>query len=61
LAWALRDERVTSVLVGASSVRQLEDNMAAADHLEFSDEELRRIDDHAVEAGINIWKRSSDV
>jgi L-glyceraldehyde 3-phosphate reductase len=61
LAWALRDERVTSVLVGASSVRQLEDNLAAADHLEFSDEELRRIDDHAVEAGINIWKRSSDV
>ncbi len=61
LSWALRDERVTSVLVGASSVQQLEANLAAVDHLEFSAEELRRIDEHAVEAGINIWRRSSDV
>jgi L-glyceraldehyde 3-phosphate reductase len=61
LSWALRDERVTSVLIGASSVRQLEDNLAAVDHLEFSAEELRRIDEHAVEAGLNIWRRSSDV
>ena len=61
LAWAMRDDRVTSVLVGASSVEQLEQNVAALDTLAFSDEELRQIDEHAVEAGINIWKRSSDV
>jgi L-glyceraldehyde 3-phosphate reductase len=61
LAWALRDQRVTSVLVGASSVEQLEDNLGALDRLDFSDEELARIDEHAVEAGINIWRRSSEV
>ncbi|GAB3599964.1 L-glyceraldehyde 3-phosphate reductase [Angustibacter peucedani] len=60
LAWALRDERVTSVLVGASSVRQLEANVAALDHLGFTDDELAAIDSDAVEAGINLWQRSSD-
>ncbi len=59
LAWTLRDPRVTSTLVGASSVAQLEDNVAALDNLEFSDEELAAIDEHATEAGINIWARSS--
>src|SRR4051794_17451929 len=59
IAWTLRDERVTSALIGASSVRQLEDNVAALDRLDFSDEELARIDRHAVDAGINIWARSS--
>jgi len=59
LAWALRDPRVTSVLVGASSVRQLEDNVAALDRLALSDDELTRIDRHAVESGINLWARSS--
>jgi L-glyceraldehyde 3-phosphate reductase len=59
IAWTLRDERVTSALIGASSVRQLEDNVAAAHHVEFGDDELARIDEHAVEAGINIWARSS--
>lgn len=59
LAWCLRDPRVTSVLIGASSVQQLEENWAALNALDFSDEELRRIDEHAVEAGINIWRRSS--
>src|ERR687890_202370 len=44
LAWALRDERVTSVLIGASSVTQLEQNVAALDRLDFSDEELARVD-----------------
>jgi L-glyceraldehyde 3-phosphate reductase len=60
LAWALRDERITSALVGASSVEQLEANVAALDKLELSDEELSEIDRHAVESGINIWAQSSE-
>ena len=56
LAWGLRDERVTSVLVGASSVRQLDDNLDALDNAEFSAEELAAIDEHAVNAGINLWE-----
>jgi L-glyceraldehyde 3-phosphate reductase len=59
IAWTLRDERVTSSLVGASSVRQLEDNVAASANLEFTSEELARIEEHAVEAGVNIWAQSS--
>jgi L-glyceraldehyde 3-phosphate reductase len=59
LAWCLRDERVTSVLIGASSVAQLEDNVAALDHLEFSPEELAEIDSYAVDGGINLWQQSS--
>jgi L-glyceraldehyde 3-phosphate reductase len=59
IAWVLRDPRVTSALIGASSVAQLEQNVAALDNLEFSDEELEAIDRHAVEAGINIWEASS--
>ena len=55
IAWVLRDPRVTSALVGASSVAQLDDSLAALDNLEFSAEELERIDEHAVDAGINIW------
>jgi L-glyceraldehyde 3-phosphate reductase len=60
LAWALRDPRVTSVLIGASSVRQLDANLAALDRLEFTDDELDAIDKHAVDSGINLWARSSD-
>jgi len=60
IAWVLRDPRVTSALIGASSVNQLETNVAALDHLEFSAEELAEIDRHAVDAGINIWQQSSD-
>ena len=59
LAWALRDQRVTSVLIGASSVAQLEENLAAASNTTFSDDELGAIDRDAVEAGINIWAASS--
>jgi L-glyceraldehyde 3-phosphate reductase len=59
IAWVLRDPRVTSALIGASSVRQLETNVAALDNLEFSDEELAEIDRYAVDAGINIWEQSS--
>jgi L-glyceraldehyde 3-phosphate reductase len=59
LSWALRDERVTSVLIGASSVAQLEENVAAAGHSAFTEEELSAIDRDAVDAGINIWAASS--
>ena len=59
LAWVLRDERVTSALIGASSVEQLETNVATLDNLAFSDDELAQIDQHAGEAGINIWEESS--
>src|SRR3954471_141379 len=60
IAWTLRDPRVTSSLIGASSVAQLEDSLGALDNLDFSDDELATIDRHAVEAGINLWKASSD-
>jgi L-glyceraldehyde 3-phosphate reductase len=59
LAWVLRDERVTSVLIGASSVGQLENSLGALDNLSFEDSELEQIDKHAVDAGINLWQRSS--
>jgi L-glyceraldehyde 3-phosphate reductase len=59
LSWALRDERVTSVLIGASSVAQLEENAAAAGHSAFTEDELAAIDRDAVDAGINIWAASS--
>jgi L-glyceraldehyde 3-phosphate reductase len=59
IVWVLRGERVTSALIGASSVRQLEANVAAVDNLEFSNDELAAIDQDAVEAGINLWARSS--
>jgi L-glyceraldehyde 3-phosphate reductase len=59
LSWALRDQRVTSVLIGASSVAQLEENLAAAGHSAFTDDELAAIDRDAVDAGINIWAASS--
>jgi L-glyceraldehyde 3-phosphate reductase len=61
LAWALRDERVTSVLVGASSVDQLEGNLAATRNLAFDDAELAVIEKHAVDTGINLWSPSSAV
>jgi L-glyceraldehyde 3-phosphate reductase len=56
LAWALRDRRVTSLVIGASSVAQLEENVAALDNLEFTAEELKEIDTYAVEGGIDLWR-----
>lgn len=56
LAWALRDPRVTSVVIGASSVAQLEQNVAALGHLDFSADELAEIDQHAVDSGIDLWR-----
>jgi L-glyceraldehyde 3-phosphate reductase len=60
LAWTLRDPRVTSTLIGASSVQQLEDNVAALDNLDFTPEELGEIDRYATDTNINLWARSSE-
>jgi len=59
ISWVLRDPRVTSALIGARTVQQLEDSLAAVRNLDFSEEELELIDRFATDAGINIWQRSS--
>jgi L-glyceraldehyde 3-phosphate reductase len=59
LAWALRDPRMTSLVIGVSSVAQLEANLAALDDLSFTDDELHAIDRHATDAGVNLWAASS--
>jgi L-glyceraldehyde 3-phosphate reductase len=56
IAWALRDPRVTSVLIGASSMAQLEQNVAALDHLEFTAEEMAAIDRYAVDGNVDLWR-----
>src|SRR4051812_45390951 len=61
LVWTLRDRRVTSALVGASSVEQLEANVAALDKLDLSDDELAEIDRYAVDSGINLWAGSAEI
>jgi len=60
IAWVLRAERVTTALIGASSVAQLEDSYGALQNLAFSTEELREIDNYAQEGGINLWAASSN-
>jgi L-glyceraldehyde 3-phosphate reductase len=60
LAWVLRDPRVTSALIGASSVEQLEQNVAALNRLELSPDELDEIERYATESDINLWARSSE-
>jgi L-glyceraldehyde 3-phosphate reductase len=60
LAWAVRDPRVASALVGASSVAQLDDNLAALEHLAFEPAELAEIDRFAVEGDVNLWASSSN-
>ncbi|HEX4829569.1 MAG TPA: L-glyceraldehyde 3-phosphate reductase [Trebonia sp.] len=60
ISWTLRDPRVTSALIGASSLKQLEENLAAAGKATFTEQEITAIDSDAVEAGINIWSASSD-
>jgi L-glyceraldehyde 3-phosphate reductase len=60
LVWALRDPRMTSVVIGASSVKQLDDNVAALRNLSLSSAELAEIEKYAVDADINLWRRSSD-
>lgn len=59
IAWVLRRPEVTSALIGASSVAQLDDNLDAVRNLDFSDEELAAIDAHAVDRGINQWDRAT--
>ena len=61
ISWALRDKRMTSVIIGASSVEQLNDNLAATDNLDFAADELAAIDEHATEAGINLWEDVSKI
>ena len=60
IAWTLRDPRVASALIGASSVEQLDDDLGALDRLGFTPDELAEIDRFAVEGGVNLWARSSD-
>ncbi|WP_044561735.1 L-glyceraldehyde 3-phosphate reductase [Azospirillum sp. B4] len=60
IAWVLRDPRVTSALIGARTVAQLDDSLDALKNLAFTDTELAEIDRHAVDTGLNIWQRSSD-
>jgi L-glyceraldehyde 3-phosphate reductase len=59
VSWTLRDPRVTTTLLGASSVRQLEETAAAVHAAQFADEELAEIDTYAVEADINLWAAQS--
>ena len=59
IAWVLRDARVTSALIGASKPAQITDLCGALARLDFSAEELAAIDQHAVDGGINLWKRPS--
>jgi L-glyceraldehyde 3-phosphate reductase len=61
LAWTLRDERITSTLVGASSVEQLDENVRALEQLDFTPDELAEIDRHATDSGLNLWAESAEV
>ena len=61
IAWVLRDPRVTSALIGARTVAQLDDSLDAVRRLDFDADELRRIDDHAAEGDINLWDVSSAI
>ncbi|MBQ0996342.1 MULTISPECIES: L-glyceraldehyde 3-phosphate reductase [Streptomyces] len=58
LAWALRDPRVTSLVIGASRTEQLEQNVAALENLDFSDEELAEIDKYATDGGVDLWREA---
>jgi L-glyceraldehyde 3-phosphate reductase len=60
LAWVLRDGRMTSTLIGASTVEQLEDNVAAVEHLDFSTEDLTEIDQYAVDSGVDLWAEARE-
>jgi L-glyceraldehyde 3-phosphate reductase len=61
LAWTLRDKRVTSALIGASSPEQVADSVKALDNLSFTADELKEIDRFAVEGGVNIWRQSAEL
>jgi L-glyceraldehyde 3-phosphate reductase len=59
LAWTLRDKRVTTALLGASSAEQIKENVGALKKLDFTAAELAAIDQHAVDLGINLWEKPS--
>lgn len=59
IAWVLRDKRVTSALIGARNVQQLDNSLDALQKMAFSDDELKRIDQHAGDAGIDLWRTVS--
>ena len=61
IAWVLRDPRVTSALIGARNVEQLDDSLTALERLDFSEQEIAEIDRHARDAGINIWSEPSSI
>ena len=61
LQWALRDPRVTSAVIGASSVEQLDTNLDALDFPALTDDELAEIDQHAVDSGVNLWTKSAEI
>jgi L-glyceraldehyde 3-phosphate reductase len=61
LAWTLRDKRVTSALIGASRPEQVTDSVKALDNLSFDADELKEIDRHAVEGGVNLWRNSAEL
>jgi L-glyceraldehyde 3-phosphate reductase len=61
LAWTLRDKRVTSALIGASSPEQVADSVKALDNLSFAADELKEIDRYAVEGGVNLWRQSAEL
>ena len=58
-AWVLRDPRVTTTLIGASSPEQVRENVGALANLTFTPDELAEIDRHAVESGVNLWEKPS--
>jgi L-glyceraldehyde 3-phosphate reductase len=60
LQWALRDRRVTSAVIGASSVEQLDTNLDALDGAPLTDDELTEIDRYAVDSGVNLWAESAE-
>ncbi|NLT30575.1 MAG: aldo/keto reductase, partial [Propionibacterium sp.] len=60
LAWVLRDQRMTSTVIGASGVAQLDENLGALANLDFTDDELARIDEYAVDSGVNLWAKHTD-
>lgn len=59
VAWVLRHDNMTSALIGASRLSQIEEIVAATANTSFTEEELTRIDQHATDTGINLWARSS--
>ena len=61
LAWALRDPRVTSAVIGASSVEQLDTNLDALDFPPLNEGEIAAIDKHAVDSGVNLWTKSAEI